>query len=36
MENSIDREFLGMRLEIMKKLINYDQNVNSIVFFMIR
>jgi hypothetical protein len=35
MKNLIDREFRGMRLETMKKLFNYDQKANFIVFFMI-
>jgi hypothetical protein len=35
MENSIDREFRGMRLKAMKKLFNYDQKSNPFVFFMV-
>jgi hypothetical protein len=35
MENSIDREFRGIRLKILKKLFNYDQNTNVFVILMI-
>jgi hypothetical protein len=36
MENSIDREFRGIKLKTLKKLFNYDQNTNPFVIFMIR
>jgi hypothetical protein len=36
MENSIDREFRGIRLKTLKKLFNYDQKANPFVIFMIR
>ncbi len=32
MENSINREFRGIRLKIMWKLFNYDQKTNSLAF----
>jgi hypothetical protein len=28
----LDREFCGIRLKIMRKLFNYDQNINSLAF----
>ncbi len=33
MENSIDREFCGIRLKPMKKLFNYDQKANPSISF---
>jgi hypothetical protein len=35
MENSIDREFRGIRLKTLKKLFNHDQNANPFVILMI-
>jgi hypothetical protein len=32
MEKSLDREFRGIRLKIMRKLYNYDQNIISSAF----
>jgi hypothetical protein len=32
MEKSLDREFRGIRLKIIRKLFNYDQNINSFAF----
>jgi hypothetical protein len=36
MENSIYREFHGIRLKTMKKLFNHDQKTNPFVILMIR
>ncbi len=33
MENFIDREFRGIRLKMITKLFNYDQNINSLAFY---
>jgi hypothetical protein len=32
MEKSLDREFRGIRLKIIRKLFNYDQKANSLAF----